>query len=283
MKKSQFIVLEIITAILFVVFLIPFYILVINSFKPEYALLENPLSVSGMFEIGFDNYKALFSSTSVDIQGAFITSAGITLVSLLLIIIFSSMTAWVLVRNKSFISKTVFLMLISAMVIPFQVVMLPLIKTLASITNITGISTIGEPWVLVFAYVAFQSSLSVFLYHGFIKSIPLELEEAAKIDGCNTFQIYFYIILPILKPITVTVLILNGIWIWNDFLLPQMLIGGGKYQTLPMAVQQMASQSYGTNYEVILPAAVITILPIVVAFLLGQKHIVKGMVDGSIK
>ncbi len=283
MKKTQFIILEIITAILFVIFLIPFYILVINSFKPEYALLENPLSVSGMFEIGFDNYKALFSSTSVDIQGAFITSAGITLVSLLLIIIFSSMTAWVLVRNKSFISKTVFLMLISAMVIPFQVVMLPLIKTLASITNITGISTIGEPWVLVFAYVAFQSSLSVFLYHGFIKSIPLELEEAAKIDGCNTFQIYFYIILPILKPITVTVLILNGIWIWNDFLLPQMLIGGGKYQTLPMAVQQMASQSYGTNYEVILPAAVITILPIVVAFLLGQKHIVKGMVDGSIK
>lgn len=283
MKKTQFIILEIITAILFVVFLIPFYILVINSFKPEYALLENPLSVSGMFEIGFDNYKALFNSTSVDIQGAFITSAGITLVSLLLIIVFSSMTAWVLVRNKSFISKTVFLMLISAMVIPFQVVMLPLIKTLASITNLTGISTIGEPWVLVFAYVAFQSSLSVFLYHGFIKSIPLELEEAAKIDGCNTFQIYFYIILPILKPITVTVLILNGIWIWNDFLLPQMLIGGGDYQTLPMAVQKMASQSYGTNYEVILPAAVITILPIVVAFLLGQKHIVKGMVDGSIK
>lgn len=283
MKNKRLIFLEIITAALFVIFLIPFYLLVINSFKPEDALLESPLSVSRMFEVGFDNYKALFTSSTIDIKSAFMTSMGITLVSLLLIIVFSSMTAWVLVRNKSVMSSIVFLLLISAMVIPFQVVMLPLIKTLASFSAFTGIETIGQPWALIFAYVAFQSSLSVFLYHGFIKSIPLELEEAAKIDGCNTFQIYFYIILPILKPITVTVLILNGIWIWNDFLLPQMLLGGGEYMTLPMAVQQMASQTYGTNYSVILPAAVITILPIVIAFLLGQKHIVKGMVDGSIK
>lgn len=280
-KKIGLLILEIITAVLVILFLIPFGILLLNSFKSDDALLSNPLGFNGF--TGFSNYLNLFTSSAVDIKSAFLTSVGITVISLILIVLFSSMAAWVLVRNKSWISKAVFLLLISIMIIPFQVVMLPLVKTFASVGSATGIQTIGQPWILVFSYVAFQSSLSVFMYHGFMKSIPYELEESAKIDGCNTFQTYFYIILPILKPITVTILILNGIWIWNDYLLPSILLESGNFITLPMAVAKLSMQSYGTNYGVILPATVITILPIIIAFLIGQKHIVKGMVEGSIK
>ncbi len=269
--------------ILFFIFIIPFILLVINSFKSKDAILDNPFSLSGILETGFDNYINLFSDSTINIGSAFLTSVFVTIVGLVLVVLFSSMAAWVLVRSKKWWSKIIFLMFVGSMVIPFQVIMFPLISTLSSFSKATGIETLGNVFFLPIAYLAFQSSLSIFMYHGFIKGIPKELEEAAMIDGCSRFQTFRLIILPILKPITVTVVLLNGIWLWNDYLLPQMLLLGSDTITLPIAINRLASQSYGTNYAVLLPAAVLTILPIILLFIKAQKHIIKGMVEGAVK
>lgn len=269
--------------ILFFIFIIPFILLVINSFKSKDAILDNPFSLSGVLETGFDNYINLFADSTINIGSAFLTSVFVTVVGLVLVVLFSSMAAWVLVRSKKWWSKIIFLMFVGSMVIPFQVIMFPLISTLSSFSKATGIETLGNVFFLPIAYLAFQSSLSIFMYHGFIKGIPKELEEAAMIDGCSRFQTFRLIILPILKPITVTVVLLNGIWLWNDYLLPQMLLLGSDTITLPIAINRLASQSYGTNYAVLLPAAVLTILPIILLFIKAQKHIIKGMVEGAVK
>ena len=276
-------VLEGVALITFVIFIIPFVLLVINSFKSKDAILENPFSLVGILETGFSNYINLFQDSSINIGVAILTSVFVTVAGLAIIVICSSMAAWVLVRSKKWWSKVIFLMFVGSMVIPFQVIMFPLISTLSGFSRATGISTLGNIAFLPIAYLAFQSALSIFMYHGFIKSIPKELEEAAMIDGCSRFQTYRLIILPILKPITVTVLLLNGIWLWNDYLLPQMLLLGSDYITLPIAINRLASQSYGTNYAVLLPAAVLTILPVILLFIKAQKHIIKGMVEGAVK
>lgn len=282
-KKMKRTFLEGTAMILFFIFIIPFILLVINSFKSKDAILDNPFSLSGVLETGFDNYINLFADSTINIGSAFLTSVFVTVVGLVLVVLFSSMAAWVLVRSKKWWSKIIFLMFVGSMVIPFQVIMFPLISTLSSFSKATGIETLGNVFFLPIAYLAFQSSLSIFMYHGFIKGIPKELEEAAMIDGCSRFQTFRLIILPILKPITVTVVLLNGIWLWNDYLLPQMLLLGSDTITLPIAINRLASQSYGTNYAVLLPAAVLTILPIILLFIKAQKHIIKGMVEGAVK
>jgi raffinose/stachyose/melibiose transport system permease protein len=198
------------------------------------------------------------------------------------------MAAWVLVRTKTKLSNTIFIMFVAAMVIPFQVVMFPLVRWLYTIDVTLGLQ--GGPFQLqrnypgiVLAYLGFGSSLSVFLYHGFIKSVPLELEEAATIDGCTKPGVFFRIVLPILTPITVTVVILNGIWIWNDFLLPLMLLStGNRVQTLPLAVASFVG-SFLRRWDLILTSTLMAIVPVVIMFLILQKHIIKGMVSGSVK
>lgn len=275
--------IEVITAVIFIIFLVPFFLLVINSFKSVDEIVTNPLGLNGILENGFSNYINIFSSEKNNVLTALITSVLITIVSVGVVIIFSAMAAWILVRSKKWWSKLIFTIFVGSMVIPFQVIMFPLLETLVQFTNITGLPTLGSIGILPVTYLAFQSALTIFMYHGFMKSIPLELEEAAMMDGCSKFQVFRLIILPILKPITVTVMLLNGIWIWNDYLLPFMMLQGSKIQTLPITINQLASQSYGVNFAVLLPAAVITILPVVVIFILAQKHIIKGMVEGSVK
>lgn len=282
-RKAKKWSLEAVAMILFVVFVFPFVLLVLNSFKSKDAILENPFSFDSILETGFSNYINLFSESSVNIGTAILTSIFVTVVGLAIVVIFSSMAAWILVRSKTRWSKFLFTMFVGSMVIPFQVIMFPLITTLAGFSRTTGIPTLGNVGFIPIAYLAFQSALTIFMYHGFIKGIPLELEEAAMIDGCSKFQTYRMIIFPILKPITVTVLLLNGIWIWNDYLLPQMLLLGSDAVTLPIAINRLASQSYGTNYAVLLPAAVLTILPVILLFIKAQKHIIKGMVEGAVK
>jgi raffinose/stachyose/melibiose transport system permease protein len=235
------------------------------------------------FSMIFTNMRTILEASQIRYLQSFFNSVIITSVSLVLIGISSGMAAWVLVRTKTKLSMALFLLFVSGLVIPFQVVMLPLVRFLELITMWTTIPIRDTHHGVILAYIGFGAPLSVFLFHGFIKSIPLEIEEAAIIDGCNKPQLFFKIVLPILKPIFVTLLVLNGMWIWNDYLLPILIIGvGGSTQTLPLAVANLAG-AYVRQWDLILTAVVMAALPVVVLFILAQKHIIKGMTSGAIK
>lgn len=201
----------------------------------------------------------------------------------MLLTVFSGMAAWVLCRNKTKWSNVIFMIFVASMVIPFQIVMLPLLATFREVSAFTGISLLQSYKGIIFAYLGFGGAMSVFILHGFIKGIPYELEEAAWIDGCSPEGTFFRIIFPLLKPVQVTVLILNGIWIWNDYLLPSLMLGlNGKIKTLPIAVQSFVG-SYVKQWDLILTAAFLAMIPVIILFLFAQKQIIQGMVDGAIK
>jgi raffinose/stachyose/melibiose transport system permease protein len=283
-RKINSLLLEILAIALFVAFFFPLILMAINSFKENsFLVTSDPLGLTGTVESFLDNLNTVWSSPNTMFQQAFINSTIVTVSSLALIVLTSSMAGWILVRTKSRASTIIFYMFVVAMIIPFQVVMLPLVSWFRIIREFSGIPLLRTHFGLVFAYIAFGAPFSIFLYHGFIKSIPYELEEAAKIDGCNTVQTFFYIVFPILKPVTVTVLILNGIWIWNDFLLPLLVIGrGGELQTIPLAIANYAG-AFVTEYQLLLTAVLLAMVPVLVLFLFAQKYIIKGMVAGSIK
>lgn len=282
-KRRTLLGLEILTSLLFVLFFSPFYILVINAFKSRRQVLTDVLGLPENWGQILTNLTAVFGSSNLRFWQSAMSSAIITVGSLALIVLFSSMAAWVLVRTRSKVSNGIFMMYVAAMVIPFQVVMLPLVSWMRITHEWSGIPILRTYHGLIFAYIGFGCSLSIFLYHGFIKSIPYELEQAAAIDGCSRWQVFFRIILPILKPITVTVLVLNGIWIWNDYLLPLLMLGtGNAIQTIPLAIAGYVG-SFVKQWELIMLALLLAIFPIVVFYLFAQKHIIKGMVEGSIK
>lgn len=274
-KTRHFSILKVISVILSVLlgllFLSPFYIVIINSFKTRQELFANTLALPKTFS--FSNYSRAFEQLNF-FQTIF-NSLFITAVSVVIIIIFSSMAAWMLERTKSKISGIIFMFFVGSMVIPFQSVMLPLVKLMGSLhfLNVGG---------LIFMYLGFGASLSIFLYHGNLKSIPKELDEAATIDGCNKFQTFVYIIFPLLKPISITVAILNTTWIWNDYLLPSLVINKPATQTIPLRTFFFFGQ-YTKQWDLALAALVLTIIPVVVFYFLAQKHIIKSITAGSIK
>lgn len=186
-------------------------------------------------------------------------------------------------RNKKKWSSVIFMLFVAAMVIPFQVVMLPLLSTFRSLSSFTGIQFLSSYTGIIFAYLGFGGSMSIFILHGFIKGIPYELEEAAWIDGCSPEGTFFRIIFPLLKPVQMTVLILNGIWIWNDYLLPSLMLGlNGRIKTLPVAVSSFVG-SYVKQWDLILTAALLAMIPIIILFAFAQRQIIQGMVEGAIK
>jgi len=283
-KKINNFLLEVLAIAAFVTFFFPLILMVINSFKENsFLVTSDPLGLTGTVESFLANLSIVWSSPNTMFQQAFVNSTIVTISSLALIVLTSSMAGWILVRTKSRASTIIFYMFVVAMIIPFQVVMLPLVSWFRIIREFSGIPLLRNHFGLVFAYIAFGAPFSIFLYHGFIKSIPYELEEAAKIDGCNTVQTFLYIVFPILKPVTVTVLILNGIWIWNDFLLPLLIIGrGNSNQTIPLAIANYAG-AFVTEYQLLLTAVLLAMVPVLILFLFAQKYIIKGMVAGSIK
>jgi len=193
------------------------------------------------------------------------------------------MCAWALVRNKTKWSTVIFLFFISAMVIPFQVVMFPLVKWFKFLGDSIRLPLLGTYHGIVFAYLGFGCSMTIFIFHGFIKGVPLELEEAATIDGCGQARTFFEIVMPLLQPTFITVLILNGIWIWNDYLLPLLILGSaGAVQTIPLAVTSFVG-SYLKQWDLILTSTLLAMIPIIVLYLFAQKYIIKGMVEGAIK
>jgi raffinose/stachyose/melibiose transport system permease protein len=275
--------LEAVGIALFVVFLFPFFIVLINSAKASFEITNNPMSLPTDWGNLFRNIANIWTSVNVRYQSSFVASVIITAGSLVLINLLAAQAAWALVRTKTRTSDTIFIVFVAAMVIPFQIVMFPLLTWFRTVTEVTGVPLLRNYGGILLAYVGFGMSQSIFMFHGFIKSIPLELEEAALIDGCKRHEIFYRIVFPILKPIHATVLVLNGIWIWNDYLLPVLVLGkGNRIMTIPLAVSNFAG-AFVKQWDLILTAILMAMIPIVICFLFAQKFIIKGMVAGSIK
>ncbi len=265
--------LSILSWILALVFLSPFYIVLSNSLKTQKGIF---IDITGLpFGEYFNPSNYVDAFQKLDFLRSFSNSLIITVSSCLVIILLASMAAWMMVRTKSKTATILYYIFAAAMLIPFQSVMLPLI-------NLMGKMHFLNPGGLIFMYIGFGSSLAIILYHGFIKGIPVELEEAALLDGCNIFQIYWYVVLPLLKPITVTVGILNVMWIWNDFLLPQLVINKPGWQTIPLKMFYFFGQ-FSKKWHLALAGLVIAMIPIIIFYFMMQKHIVKGITQGSIK
>lgn len=275
--------LEVVVALLSVVVFSPFLLVIFNSAKVSADIIISPLSPPPNWGQMVTNITNVINNQNFSYWKSFSSSLIITVVTLTLLSLFSSMAAWVLVRNKTKWSGFIFMLFVSAMVIPFQVVMLPLLSTFRSVSDFTGINLLNSHKGIVFAYLGFGGSMSIFILHGFIKGIPYELEEAAWIDGCSPEGTFFRIIFPLLKPVHMTVLILNGIWIWNDYLLPSLMLGlNGRVKTLPIAVSSFVG-SYVKQWDLILTAAFLAMIPIILLFIFAQKQIIQGMVEGAIK
>lgn len=276
-------VLESFGIFLFLLFMFPFLMVLLNAAKTSQEIIFNAIAWPENWGQLWTNILRIFTNQTVDYMGAFADSVVITFFSLLVLVLFSSMAAWVLVRSQSRWAIGIFMIFVAAMVIPFQVLMYPLLRWMRVVSTFLSIRLLASRSGLVFAYLGFGSSLSIFVFHGFIKNIPYELEEAATIDGCPTARTFFTIVFPLLQPIMVTVLILNGIWIWNDYLLPVLMLGSnGAVQTIPIAVTAFAG-AYLKQWDLILTSTLIAIIPVIVLYLFAQRYIIKGIVEGSIK
>ncbi len=284
MQRRRLIALEILTVILFLLFMVPFIVVILNSGKTSGEIMTSAFGIpANFFGQLANNVQRIFNNSSTDYIGAFGDSLLITIVSLGIIVLFSSMAAWVITRNKNKMSSFIYMMFVSAMVIPFQVVMFPLVQWFKMIGDATGVKLLASYPGIFLAYLGFGAPLSIFILSGFIKTVPLSLEEAATIDGCSQPAIFFRIVYPLLLPVIVTVLILNGIWIWNDYLLPLLLLGpSGAIQTIPLAVTAFVG-AFVKQWDLILTSALLAMLPIIILFIFAQKYIMKGMVEGSVK
>lgn len=268
---------------LFVLFMAPFFVVVYSSAKTSAEISLDPFAMPSNWGQLWINIKGVYNNPNFEYFASFRDSVIITAASLIVIVIASAMAAWVLVRNKTRWSNALFMIFVASMVIPFQVVMLPLVQWLRILGNAIGIQLTGSYKGIVLCYLGFGAPLSIFIFHGFIKGIPYELEEAGDIDGCSRPGIFFRIILPLLQPTAVTVMILNGIWIWNDYLLPLLVLGtSGSVLTLPLAVSKFVG-AFVKKWDLIMTSALLAMLPIVVLFLFAQRYIIKGMVEGAVK
>lgn len=259
-----------------VVFLAPIVIILINSVKSNFYISESPFNFpTAETYVGFENFiKGINQS---EFMRSFANSAFITVASVSGIVILTSMTAWYIVRIKNALTRIIYYLFVFSMVVPFQMVMY-------TVTYYAFELKLNNPVGIVFIYLGFGAGLSVFMFSGFIKSIPREIEEAATIDGCGPIRAFFTIIFPILKPTAITVAILNAMWIWNDYLLPYLVLGSGENKTLPVAVQMALTGGYGNkDMGALMAMLVLAILPIIVLYLFCQKYIIRGVVAGAVK
>lgn len=273
-KKKNNILLYIILTVLSVLFLAPIFIVLYNSFKGKLYISRTPFALPNATTFsGLDNYINVIEKTGF--ISAFGLSVFITICSTAVIILFTSMTAWYITRVKSKVTSFLYYLFVFSMIVPFQMVMF----TMSKIANMLSLD---NPIGIIIIYLGFGAGLSVFMFSGFVKSIPIDIEEAAMIDGCNPIQTFFLIVLPLLKPIAITVAILNVMWIWNDYLLPTLVLGSD-YKTLPMAVQYLRG-GYGTvDMGAMMAVLVLAIIPIVIFYLVCQKHIIEGVAAGAVK
>ncbi|WP_338652511.1 MULTISPECIES: carbohydrate ABC transporter permease [Sporosarcina] len=278
MEKIRGITKEVLLLLAALFFLSPIYIIIVNSFKDRRELYENALALPGKFS--FQYY--LEAMEKMNFLTALGNSLYITIFSVVIIVVLSSMTAWMLARTDNKLSKIIFMTFIATMLIPFQTLMMPLMQLMSTITNTLHIPMFNTREGLIFMHVGFSSSISVFLYHGFIKSIPITLEEAATIDGASKFGVFWKIIFPMLKPITVTVMILNVINIWNDYLLPSLTLTDKGLRTIPLSTFYFFGE-FTIKWNLAMAGLMLTIIPVVIFYVLAQKHIIKGIGEGAVK
>lgn len=256
------------------VFLAPIIIVLYNSFKGKFFISDAPFTLPNSESfVGIENYISGIEKT--DFLSAFGWSLFITVLSVAAIVLFTSMTAWYIVRVKNKFTKTLYYTFVFSMIVPFQMVMFTMTKTVADLN-------LDSPWGLIVVYLGFGAGLAVFMFTGFIKSVPIEVEEAAMIDGCNPIQTFFHVVFPIMKPTAITVAILDAMWIWNDYLLPYLLIGS-EYKTIPVAVQYLRGGYGSVDMGAMMAMLVLSVIPIVIFYLSSQKYIIKGIVSGAVK
>ena len=275
-KQIQDTVMIAFLSILALMYVYPIVMILFNSVKRETAI-----TTSGAFTLPTtDTFAGLANYANAIASKGFLQSLGysllITITSVAAILICCSMCAWYITRVKGKLSKILYYLFVFSMVVPFQMVMFTLSQTADSLN-------LNKPWNIWIIYLGFGAGLAVFMFAGFMKSIPLEVEEASMIDGCNPLQTFFLIVLPMLKPTLVSVGILEAMWVWNDYLLPTLVLDIKNYKTIPMLIQYFRG-SYGkVEMGPMMASIMLTVIPIVIVYLLGQKHIIKGVAAGAVK
>lgn len=273
LKRKKYLSRKVLGALLAIVWIFPFYLLISNSFKTKPGIFKDVLGLADSKTFTTKNYADAYKD--LNFTTVFINSVLLTVAATLIIIAFSSLCAYALQRRKFKLSTIIFMFFTAAMLIPFQSIMLPLISMWGSakLLNVVGI---------VVMYLGFGSSLSVFLYHGALKSIPTSLDEAAMLDGAGKLRTFWTVVFPMLGPTTVTVAILNVMWIWNDYLLPSLVINKPQTQTIPLAMFYFFGQ-YTKQWHLAMAGLTIAIVPVIVFYFIMQKKIVKGVADGAVK
>lgn len=268
------IIIFIILIFLSILFLSPIFIILVNSFKGKFYISETPFELANSETfVELENYTAGLRKTKF--INAFGWSLFITIASVMVILLFTSMTAWYIIRLKNRINNMLYYLFTVSMIVPFQMVMF-------TMTKVANMLHLDNPIGIIVIYLGFGAGQSVFMFSGFIKSVPMELEEAAMIDGCGTIRTFFKVVIPVLKPITVTVAILNTMWIWNDYLLPYLLIGMD-YKTIPVAIQYLRGGYGSIDMGAMMAMLVLAIIPVVIFYVTCQKYIIEGVVAGAVK
>lgn len=255
-------------------FIFPVAVILINSFKAKFSINASPFSLPlGNEFVGLSNYTTGIGNTGF--PTAFGWSVFITVSSVALIILCTSMCAWYIVRVKNILTSVLYYALVFSMIVPFQMVMFTMSKT-------ANVLHLDNPLGIILIYLGFGAGLSVFMFTGFIKTVPLGIEEAATIDGCTPLKTFMLVVLPILKPTAITVAILNTMWIWNDYLLPYLVIGSD-YKTIPVAIQYLKGGYGSVDMGAMMAMLVLSVIPVIVFYLSSQKYIIKGVAAGAVK
>lgn len=276
-RKSKFGWLwTILFSVISVIYVSPIFIVIMNSFKKKAYISKFPfkLPIGEKMFVGLDNYTSGIEKTKF--FDAFGNSLFITVVSVAVIILCTSMCAWYISRVRNLFTEAIYYLCLFSMIVPFQMVMFTLSK-------LSDMLRLGNPVGIVLVYLGFGAGLAVFMFSGFVKSIPLEIEEAAMIDGCNPLQTFFGIVLPILKPTCITVAILQAMWIWNDYLLPYLVLDLKRYKTIPIAIQYLKGGYGSIDMGAMMAMLVLAIVPIIIFYAACQRYIIEGVVAGAVK
>ncbi|MFR1050108.1 MAG: carbohydrate ABC transporter permease [Oscillospiraceae bacterium] len=275
-RKAGSVILTAVLSILSLVWLYPIFMILMNSLKTERAI-----TTSGAFQLpAAATFAGLENYVSAIVSQGFLKSLGyslfITISSVALILVCCSMCAWYITRVKGRLSRGLYFLFVLSMVVPFQMVMFTLSQT-------ADLLKLNTPWNICVIYLGFGAGLAVFMFCGFVRSVPVEVEEASMIDGCNPIQTFFLIVLPMLKPTLVSVGILEAMWVWNDYLLPTLVLDIKNYMTIPMLIQHFRGSFGRVEMGPMMACIMLTIIPIVIVYLLGQKYIIKGVAAGAVK
>ena len=270
-------ILTVIFTFIAIFYLMPIFIVLINSFKSNAAVNTETFAFpSSSSFVGFDNYVKGMTFGSYPFLKSVLYSLVITVLGAALILVCTSMAAWYISRVGTLFSKIVFYLCVFSMVVPFQMVMFNLAKTADTLK-------LSSPWTIPIIYLGFGAGLAVFMFSGFVKSIPLEIEEAAAIDGCGPLRTFFSVVLPMLKPTLISVGVLEIMWIWNDYLLPYLVLDRKKYMTIPIHIQYLKGSYGSVDMGATMAMIMLSIIPVIVFYLTCQKHIIKGVAAGAVK